>query len=131
LISDFSHVFIIFGHPKQGINETTIKGMELNLLKTPGECLRKEEVRDEIDRIDRAIIELFALRFEYVKAIVQFKADRHEVVAQDRKDRVINQRAQWATELGLDTETFANLYRLLIDSNIQKEMELLEKAKKA
>ena len=101
--------------------------MNLNLLKTPAECNSKNDVRDEIDRIDRAVLELFALRFEYVKAIVKFKNDPDEVVAQERKDQVINVRAQWATELGLDPETFAKMYRMLIDSNIQKELELLNK----
>ena len=100
--------------------------IELNLLNTPAGCTSKEEVRDEIDRIDRTILELFALRFEYVKAIVQFKADKDAVVAQDRKDQVIARRAQWAKELGLDEQTFADMYRLLIDSNIQKEMDLFD-----
>jgi len=99
--------------------------MELKLQKTPQECVRKEEVRDEIDRIDRTIMELFALRFEYVKAIVQFKHDHHAIVAQDRKDHVIDKRAEWARELGLDPQPFADMYRLLIDSNIQKELALL------
>jgi chorismate mutase len=100
--------------------------LKLSLLKTPGECTGKDEVRDEIDRIDRAILELFALRFEYVKAIVPFKKDHDQIVAQERKDSVIRQRAQWAAELGLDGQTFADMYRLLIDSNIRKEMEMLE-----
>lgn len=109
----------------------SFKGMDLNLQKTPAECIKKEEVRDEIDRIDKAIIELFALRFEYVKAIVQFKQDKDAVVAQDRKDHVIAQRGEWANALGLDAQTFADMFRLLVDSNIQKELELLEKSKKA
>ncbi len=109
----------------------SFKGMDLNLQKTPAECIKKEEVRDEIDRIDKAIIELFALRFEYVKAIVQFKQDKDAVVAQDRKDHVIAQRGEWAKALGLDAQTFADMFRLLVDSNIQKELELLEKSKKS
>lgn len=96
-------------------------------LKKPEECTKKEEVRDEIDRIDKTIIDLFALRFEYVKAIVRFKQDRDAIVAQDRKDHVIEKRAEWAKELGLDEKTFAEIYRILIDSNIEKEMDLLEK----
>jgi isochorismate pyruvate lyase len=101
--------------------------MDLNIVKKPHECTSKDDVRDEIDRIDRRILELFALRFEYVKAIVQFKQDSESVVALERKELVINQRAQWAKELGLDEITFASMYRLLVDSNIEKEMELLKK----
>ena len=103
--------------------------MELKILKKPEECLKKEEVRDEIDRIDRTILDLFALRFQYVTKIVEFKKDRDAVVAQDRKDHVIEKRAEWARELGLDDKTFAEIYRILIDSNIEKEMDLLQKNK--
>jgi isochorismate pyruvate lyase len=101
--------------------------MDLNIVKKPHECCKKEDVRDEIDRIDRQILDLFALRFEYVKAIVKFKSDKDAVIAQDRKDHVINQRAQWAKELGLDEQTFSAMFKILIDSNIEKEMELLKK----
>lgn len=101
--------------------------MDLNIVKKPHECGTKEEVRDEIDRIDRHIIDLFALRFNYVKAIVQFKQDKESVVAIDRKEQVIRQRALWAKELGLDEATFESIYRILIDSNIEKEMDLLTK----
>lgn len=101
--------------------------MNLNLERKPQDCTKKEEVRDEIDRIDKTILDLFALRFEYVKAIVQFKKDKDSVVAQDRKDHVIEKRAAWAKDLGLDEKTFASIYRILIDSNIEKEMELLNK----
>ncbi|MBN2167409.1 MAG: chorismate mutase [Marinilabiliaceae bacterium] len=99
--------------------------IELKLQKTPNECTAKEDVRNEIDRIDKQILDLFALRFEYVKAIVAFKRDKESVVAQGRKDHVINQRAAWAKELGLDEDTFAEMFRILIDSNIKKEMDLL------
>jgi len=101
--------------------------LELKLLKSPKACVTKEDVRDEIDRIDKAIVELFAMRFDYVKAIVKFKKDRNQVVAQERKDHVIQERAKWASEKGLDEQTFADMFRLLIDSNINKEMTLLEK----
>lgn len=106
-----------------------VKQLDLSLLKSPDACEKKEEVREQIDKIDKAILELFALRFEYVKSIVRFKNDRDEVIAQGRKDQVINDRSDWAEELGLDGQTFGDIYRLLIDSNIKKEMELLSKMK--
>jgi chorismate mutase len=99
----------------------------LKISKSPSECINKEEIRTQIDFIDREIISLFALRFQYVNEIVKFKTDKESVVAQDRKDQVIEQRGKWAEDHGLDKNTFEQIYRFLVDHNIGKELEILEK----
>lgn len=96
------------------------------LTKKPAKCSSKEEIRAHIDQIDKEIIRLFALRFQYVSEIVKFKADAESVVAQDRKDFVIRIRGEWAEQAGLDKKTFERLFHLLIDHNISKELELLQ-----
>ena len=98
----------------------------MELSKSPSECCNKDEIRNQIDKIDKEIISLFALRFQYVSEIVKFKSDVESVVAQDRKDEVIRQRGEWAAELGLDKETFQQIYRVLVDHNISKELEILK-----
>lgn len=103
------------------------KIITLELLKKPTSCISKEEIRKHIDAIDREIINLFALRFEYVHEIVKFKTDHESVVALERKNEVIKVRGKWADELGLDRETFEHLYTVLIDHNISKELEILKK----
>lgn len=97
----------------------------MNITKKPAECQNKEEIRAQIDEIDKEIIKLFALRFQYVSEIVKFKTDAESVVAQDRKDQVIKARGEWAHEHGLDKETFEQIYRFLVDHNIGKELEIL------
>lgn len=99
----------------------------LELAKSPSECISKEEIRAQIDSIDKEIISLFGLRFQYVSEIVKYKTDIESVVAQDRKDHVIKQRGQWAEKHGLDKDTFEQMYRFLVDHNIGKEMEMLKK----
>jgi len=101
----------------------------LNLTKKPSECISKDEIRQQIDIIDKEIIALFALRFQYVSEIVKYKNDAESVVAQDRKDHVIKMRGQWAENHGLDKDTFEQIYRFLVDHNIEKELEILEKSK--
>ena len=103
------------------------KLITLKLAKSPSECNDKEEIRTQIDLIDREIIALFVLRFQYVSEIVKFKTDIESVVAQDRKDQVIEQRGKWAEEHGLDKTIFEQIYRFLVDHNIGKELEILEK----
>ena len=99
----------------------------MELAKSPSECTNKEEIRAQIDRIDKEIIALFAKRFQYVSEIVKYKNDVESVVAQDRKDQVIKERGEWAEEHGLDKATFEHIYRFLVDHNIGKELEILEK----
>lgn len=99
----------------------------MNLNKKPAECSSKSEIREQIDAIDKEIISLFALRFQYVSEIVKFKNDPESVVAQDRKIEVIQKRGKWAEEHGLDKATFEKIYEYLIDHNIQKELDILEK----
>ena len=101
----------------------------LKLSKSPSDCSSKEEIRQHIDLIDREIITLFGLRFKYVCEIVKYKNDVESVIAQDRKNQVIKARGEWAEEHGLDKETFEQIYRFLVDHNIGKELEILEKSK--
>jgi isochorismate pyruvate lyase len=98
-------------------------------LKHPEECNSAEEIRNEIDKIDKEIIFLFSKRHSYVEEIVKFKNDTEEIIASERKLQVINQRREWAANLGLDAKTFEKIYTLLIDHNIQHEMRLLNRKK--
>jgi len=98
--------------------------------KLPSECNSKDEIRQQIDVIDKEIIALFAKRFAYVCEIVKFKNDIESVVALDRKNHVIKARGEWAEEHGLDKETFEQIYRFLVNHNIGKELEILENKNK-
>ncbi len=95
------------------------------LSKTPSNCANKEEIRAHIDIIDKEIISLFAMRFQYVEEIVKFKSDAESVVALERKNEVITKRGEWASADGLDREVFEQIYKLLIEHNIQKELDIL------
>jgi len=101
----------------------------LELNKTPINCISKEEIRNHIDAVDAEIIRLFALRYSYVHEIVKFKNDEKSVIAQRRKDEVIKLRGEWAEKLGLDKKTFEEMYRLLIENNIQSELKILNNKK--
>ncbi len=94
--------------------------------KKPGNCNSIDEIRNEIDKLDKQIIQLFSKRHEFVREIVHYKTDEESVVAQSRKDKVINERASLAGDLGLDREIFKQIYTLLVESNINKELELLK-----
>ena len=94
-------------------------------LKRPEDCNSAEEVRNEIDKIDHHIIQLYGERHKYIEEIVRFKQDEEGIIAHDRKKQVIHDRRKWATENGLDADTFEKMYLILIESNIKRELEIL------
>lgn len=95
-------------------------------VKKPDECTTIDEVRAEIDRVDRAIVQAIAQRAEYVKAVLRFKKTAEEVRAPARAAAVLAQRRQWAVELGLDPDVIEAIYRGLIAYFIDQEMKALE-----
>lgn len=106
---------------------TNLMEIELKNKRLPEQCTHISEVREEIDSIDKAILKLFAVRYDYVKHIVNFKNSKEGIVAKDRQNEVFTARRKWAEELGLDPDLFEKMYKMLIDFNINKEMQLFEK----
>ena len=95
------------------------------------DCKSIEEIRESIDEIDHQILELFGLRYEFVKQIVKFKTDEASVVAEGRQKEVIAKRREWAEELGLNPDLFEEIYWTLIRFNVKRELEILNNTKNA
>ncbi len=93
----------------------------------PTECTSIEEVRAEIDRLDRQIIQALGERFQYVKAIVQFKHSEAEIDAPARRDLVLRQRRQWAAEVGFPPDAVEEMYHNLITHFVREEKRDWEK----
>ncbi len=87
----------------------------------PQECRTIDEVRAEIDRLDRQIIQALGERFQYVKAIVQFKHSEAEIDAPTRREIVLRQRRQWAEEVGFPPDAVEEMYHNLITHFVQEE----------
>lgn len=98
-------------------------------MKDPKSCITIDEVRQEIDRIDREIMELLAKRQDYVCEIIRFKKDEESIVAQGRQDQLYQQRRRWAEELQLSPEMIDEVFKTMVRHNIQKELELHKQSK--
>lgn len=85
-----------------------------------------QEIRTLIDEIDFHILKLFSDRSRCVKEIVRFKNDKTEIIAKKRQKELIEVRREWAENLNLDPDLFEKFFKMLIKSNIQKEMKMLE-----
>lgn len=93
-------------------------------MKEAKDCQSIQEIRDVIDEIDYQILESFWKRLEYVKEIVKFKANEDGIVARERQLEVLQKRKEWAKEMGLNPELIGEIYKTLINWNIQKELEI-------
>lgn len=91
-------------------------------MKMPNECTNIQEIRIEIDAIDRQVIAIFAKRFAYVKAASKFKTDTTSVRAKERFASMLEQRRIWAQEDGLNPEVIEKLYQDLVTYFIEEEL---------
>ena len=93
---------------------------------TAAECTTMAEIRENIDRVDNALMALFAERWSYIdraaviKADLNIPADVPERVRQVRENANRNARAH-----GLDGAFYEEIWAQLIARAIAHEKELL------
>jgi chorismate mutase len=90
--------------------------------KQANECNSLDEVRIEIDRIDKAVITLLAERLLYVKEVVKYRDPQSPQVAdKDRYLKVIKERGQWGENLGLNPQVIEQVYTMLLNYYIDQQ----------
>jgi isochorismate pyruvate lyase len=92
-------------------------------MKAPNQCEDMTDIRAEIDRLDRQVIELLGQRFAYVKAASKFKTSAAKVKAPERFQAMLEQRRVWAEEEGLSADAIEKMYRDLVNHFIEEEMK--------
>ena len=88
-----------------------------------------EEVRTNINNIDEEIVKLIAQRGHFVKQAAKFKKDTADVKAPKRVEEVISKVKNLAKTVGANEEVVENVYRTMIDSFINAEMNEFEHLK--
>jgi len=86
-------------------------------------CNSLEDVRAEIDRVDRQIVCLLAERGGYVKQAAHFKKTTEEVRAPARVEQVIAKVRTLAEELGANPMVTERVYRAMIAAFIEAERQ--------
>jgi isochorismate pyruvate lyase len=89
------------------------------------DCRDMDEVRAEIDRIDRELVDLIGERFTYVDRAWQLKQSPAEARVPWRIQQVINRVRARAKEKGLPPELTEALWRQMIGWFVQYEEEKL------
>ncbi len=91
-------------------------------------CNTLIEARDEIDIVDKSIVELIAKRNAYIKQIAHFKNSIEEVKAEDRIDDIISNVRTLAISLDLSPNLITDLYMRMIDEMVESEVAELKNA---
>jgi isochorismate pyruvate lyase len=92
----------------------------------PENCTGMEDIRVEIDNMDRDIIAILGKRFEYVKSAAKFKTSETSVRAPERFKSMLEQRRVWASSEGLSPDAIEKMYRDLVNHFIKEEMARCE-----
>jgi len=88
----------------------------------PADCVGMDDIRVEIDNMDRDIVAILGKRFQYVKAAAKFKTSETSVRAPERFKAMLEQRREWATCEGLSPDAIEKMYRDLVNHFINEEM---------
>ncbi len=99
--------------------------------KLPAECTTKDDVRAEIDRIDQALLNLFAERHGYVTRMAEIKTDPHEAFDPVRIEAIITKVRARSLDLDLDEDQAELIWRTLINWNINYEKGIIAARKRA
>ena len=95
-------------------------------MKRPEECVIINDIRNEIDAVDKQVIELLGKRLQYVKEIVRFKKDEEDILARERYKEVLAARRDWADKHGLNPDVIEKMYIMLIQFFIEVQKDTLK-----
>lgn len=90
------------------------------------ECRTMEDVRREIDRLDRDLVRLLAERQTYVEQAGRIKGERTAVRDPARIEDVVAKVLAEAEREGLSPAIAEPLWRLLIEKSIEHEFDVFD-----
>jgi chorismate mutase len=86
-----------------------------------------EEIRQQIDEVDRDLLEVLSRRMHLVEKIGAYKKLNNVAAFQlDRWQEILQSRPSWAEALQLNPEAVQELFRVIHQESIRKQTDLLE-----
>lgn len=96
-------------------------------MKNAAACENMEEIRGEIDQLDKQVIHLIGQRYKYVQAAAKFKKDENSVKAPERFKSMLEKRREWAIQEGLSPDAIEKMFRDLVNYFISEELKTWKK----
>jgi isochorismate pyruvate lyase len=81
------------------------------------------EIRSNIDKLDKEIVILLCKRGELVKQAARFKPNPANIKDLKRLEQIIEKVTSYAKEINFDSFTIENIYRNMIEEYIQLEIK--------
>lgn len=97
---------------------------DLDARTAPQDCTDMSQVRDGVDRLDRALIALVAERTRYMDAAARIKPSRDVVRDEDRIEDVIAKVKAAARKAGVPETLAEPVWRELVERSIQHELQV-------
>jgi chorismate mutase len=112
-------------------------GVMLKRLKTRNSGLENpifkhqlEQLREQIDEVDRELIEVITRRMNLVAQVGEYKKSNNLTVFQiERWKKVFKTRAEWAQAMNLNPEFVKEVFKLIHTESINKQTEIMEGTK--
>jgi isochorismate pyruvate lyase len=86
------------------------------------QCNSLQEVRTEIDTLDRQLVELISQRSHLIRQAAAFKNSVEEVKAEDRIDDIMQSVRKCAIELNINPNMISELFTIMIDEMVETEI---------
>tara|TARA_X000001036_G_scaffold114176_2_gene107195 strand:- start:1076 stop:2035 length:960 start_codon:yes stop_codon:yes gene_type:complete len=89
-----------------------------------------DEIRDNIDDVDKEIIDIISKRIQLVEKIGEFKKEQDLTTFQvDRWNEIFKSRIDWAKEKGLDKDFIEDFYKVIHLGSINAQNKIINKKK--
>ena len=95
----------------------------------PEDCASMADVRDGVDRLDRALVALIAERSRYMQAAARIKPSRDVVRDEDRIEDVVAKVLKAADAAGLPAEIAEPVWREMVEQSIAYEFRVWDKTR--
>ena len=86
------------------------------------QCNSLQEVRTEIDTLDKQLVELISQRSHLIRQAAAFKNSVDEVKAEDRIDDIMQRVRKRAIELNINPNMISELFTIMIDEMVETEI---------
>lgn len=90
-------------------------------MRKPEDCTEKAHIREEIDRIDKSLVALFAERDAYVRRMAEIKTDPEEARVDARVKEVLDKVLSELESADLAPDLYMQFWEELIEVNIAYE----------
>ena len=94
----------------------------MTAIKSAADCESLDDIRQGIDSLDHALVELLARRLTYVQAATRYKPDVQAIPAPERVVEMLEARRQWAEVAGLPVDESEAFFRDLIHWFINQQI---------